>query len=190
MDDIYWTVHTESTNSPFYVNALTAEWPNHTITGTARIRLWINDEGTLVVESGETYTVESGTTEFFEAIDVDGTLIVNGTLIVESEENRFETLAQYGDYAGQSVVERTINHVPWFVEQLPSDARVDSIVMGFEPSQTLKDRNVRGLWGILEGFTDERNSPLTNHQVEYQISVLDEFAEYADVSAVKTALEA
>lgn len=58
------------------------EFDGSAVIDTGRLRLYVTEpDDVLVVESDETYTVEAGTTEVWRRSEVDGTLIVNGTLI-------------------------------------------------------------------------------------------------------------
>lgn len=186
--EVYWIIYTET--NEFIVNAITQDWPELQINDRTSIQLGIWTDGDLVVDSGETYTVESGTAEFYDSVTVNGTLNVNGELVVGTANERYNEIAQYVDYGGQATVESSASNVPWYIEQLPSDARVNSIVMGFEPSSTLKSRGINGFWGILEGGSDERNNTLTNHQLSLELTEFNRYSQYGSKDAVATDLEA
>jgi len=195
--DVSFTIHTESTtitaksavNSPAQLNTVTRG-------DTAQFTFRVAGSGltadSLVVQSSETYTVSANTTEIYTQTDVkeNGQLNVeeNGTLNVTGGDNRGE-LEQYADHAGAFSSLTTLNNTQKFREQIPTDADVNSILLGIEPSQTLKDRGINGIWGLVTNGTDERTSALTNNQYTIELQVLAEYADYSDRQALTTDLE-
>jgi hypothetical protein len=183
-----WRIHTKS-NGSLTAKAATngpADLNRPTRGETAAWTFRLASEA-LVVPSGETYTVESGTEEVYSSADIDGTLNVDGTLTLT--EGQFDTLRQLADHAGSFATVQTLNNTQNYREQIPSDASVDSIVVGIEPAQALKDRNVDGVWGIVSNGTDARSAALSRNLFQLEVQVLAEYSEYADHSAIETALQ-
>lgn len=143
---------------------------------------------TLTVPSGETYTVSAGETEVWKDTDVDGTLNVDGTLYLTGGD--FAELQQYIVDAGAFALSESITYIPIYREQLPPDADVTSLVLGIEPVQELQDNDVIGVWGILESGSDVRPSALSDTQVDITLTVLSEYNELADHSAVQNTHQA
>lgn len=104
-----------------------------------------------------------------------------------SNEAAYESLRDYLDYAGASATGETVTHVPWYREQLPGRASVDSEVVAIIPST---DIDLPGLWGLIVGGEDQTNAPMTNHVIVLDLFVLAEFSEYADHAAVEQDLSA
>lgn len=190
-----WTITTKS-NGDITAEALTADWPTVTRGSRARLRLWFDNpdsEGSLIVESGESHTVPSGTTETYRRIRLEDTATVTleDNANLRQEPGGAYTLLQYLDYADAAAYGTGINNQPWFHNQLPASyGDVQSLVLAFEPNGDLKDRSVTGLWGIVTGGSDARNATLTNWQIELDVFVLAERDEYATHSDIESDLGA
>lgn len=190
MPNIFWTIHTSEGRK--YADSITAEWPNLTVGGRSTIRVHFQQNGARSLSGSTSETVSSGSVEGDDSVDISGSasLTVNGTLHVGDEESRWSETEQYTDYAGHAANGVGLNNVPWFKEQLAADASVQSIVMGFEPSGDLKNRTVRGFWGLLVGGRDRRNNVLSQFDLELECVVLAEFDEYGSIDTLKSDLEA
>ena len=198
MADTTWTITTKS-NGDITADALTADWPTVTRGSQARLRLWFDNpdsEGSLIVEDGESVTVSSDTTVRRVRVEDNGTLTVADGVTLTVDEGGLYSLLQYLDYADAAAYGAdTIDHRPWFREQLPTKAsqsptNITSLILAFEPNGELKDRSVTGLWGLVTGGTDARNATLTNWQIELDVFVLAEREEYATHSDIESALGA
>lgn len=190
MPDIFWKIHTKSGTK--YADSIVADWPALTIGERATIVVHFDPLGDLSLSGSDTHTVSAGDVEAYDSVTVadSATLTVNGELYVGDEQDRFAELEAFTDYAGQAAQGVGLNNVPWFREQLPADARVPSIVLGFEPAQALQDRGVRGFWGLLVGGRDRRNSVLSRHDLALECIVLADFGEYDSPGDVINDLEA
>lgn len=154
---------------------------------------------TLVVSNGETHTVANGELESYSQTEVQqgGTLQVNqgGTLITNGAESRWRQLFDFAVHAGQAAVDRSIDNTAWYADQLDSEARVNSLLMGIEPQGDLSDEQFDGFWGIVMGAQDVRtvNTGESGNQGTWHMTldfnVLAPFSEHADVSAAQTAHE-
>jgi len=151
----------------------------------------------LIIRSGETTTISQGQTELFDEIIVelngeliidgeaqanlvtnDGTITVNGELRIIPDV--VGILRQFEDYAGSYVEQTTVNGVVRYHEQLPARAEVDSLVVSIRPSQFLRDRNVTGIWCIVDNITDTRPLALSTSRFRLDVTVLAEFGQFDD----------
>lgn len=190
--DIYWTVRGKSNTvvADFATNDI-AELDNKTRGDTATFELHSMNGETLTVESGETHTISSGETEIYQRVNVleNGTLNIeeNGTLIETGGDN-LEEMQDYADHAGAFATNVTLNNTQKYREQIPTDADVDSIMIGLEPSDNLKSRGVNGIWGLVTGGSDLRTPALTNPIYSVDIQILAEFSDYDNHAAVESDL--
>lgn len=189
--DVFYTLHTESnsTISAVYTTEAPSEFNQVSRGERAQFTFEFPTES-LVVESGETYTVESGTTEIFQTVDVkeNGTLDVNGTLI-ETGGNNVAELQRYQDHAGSFATQETLNNARRYRLGIPSGIDITSLVLGIEPSQTLQDNDVPGIWGLVESVSDPRRQALSDERVTVQLLVLDRFSAYTDHTDIQNSLE-
>lgn len=201
MTDTTWTVHSRRFGS-ITADAKTDAWHNLTEGERATFRLWFDQSGLtaeqLVIQAGESHTVSGGDTETYNRVLNYGTLTVetnatlntnlrieardgtttnNGTINVNSGGG-FSILDQYRVFADRAAYWEGINGTPRWRPQLPSNPYIQSPMLGFEPNDELKDRGVTGVWGVVTGGSDERNSPLTNYQLALDVFVLATFLEY------------
>lgn len=177
------------------------DWPTPRVNETVPFTFWFDandtDGNVLAVESGETYTVESETTEAFlqTTVESGGTLTqeAGSTLITASDRAGlypgFTTLRAYGDFAGAFDAGFDARNRPWYREQLPSGAK-SSLVLGIEPSTALKEQLVPGVWGLVESMSDRRNPALSWWALDVEVRVLSRFEQYDSVSDVQADLEA
>lgn len=180
---------------------------NRTRGDTATFDLQVDDPE-LVVQSGETYTVESGTTEIYENADIDGTLVIDGELIVygtvdndgtittngtftinSGTANTLENLLDFDRHAGSYALRTTLNNTAKYKQQLPTKSNVDSLVIALEPAQSLQDEDIVGKWGLISNVTDNRTRALTNPIITVEIDILADLSEYSDHTAIENDLE-
>jgi len=182
---------------------------NRTRGGTLPLALSVpQNPDDLVVSSGETKTVASGTIEVYDNVTVDGTLTVDGILVVygtlnsvdgtvnsadgtvaNQSENPFKRLLDHDRHAGSYTLNRTLGNVQRYKERLPSSPNINSLVVGLEPATDLQNREIAGKWGLISNITDNRTRALTNPVVSVEIDILADYAEYSDVTAVQNDLE-
>ena len=205
-----YTIHTaDETITAEHVQSDPSDINNRTRGDTATFNFFVEESaGTLTVDSGDTYTVASGTTEEYSGVTVNGTLVVDGILNIFGELNNngqvqstgtintldgsaggFLDLLKYDRHAGSYTLSGTLNNTQRYKERLPSSPNISSLVVGLEPSNDLQDGNIVGKWGLISNVTDNRTRPLTNPVLTLEIDILADFSEYNDVSAVQTALE-
>jgi len=172
---------------------------------TVTIQLLNLNREDLTVESGDTYTVSAGDTEQYREVVVDGTLTVDGRLeadelaisgtvngsgtvaVDEKYAAEIDDLRHHREFAGQFTVRETIDGTQKISETI-DNSKLETLVVGIEPSQELQDQFIPGCWGVIETVSDERNAPLTNSRVRVDLRVLAPFSDYADVDAVTTDL--
>lgn len=168
-----------------------------TLTGSGQVN---------VVSTVDTYTVAASTAEIYDTVTVkqyyelvidgtlqanevdnNGTIDNNGTLRTVGSGGAISKLLAYDDFAGKYSLLEMLNGIQKYREQIPSDA-VDSIVIGIEPSQTLKNRNITGVWAIIDDITDTRPAALSDTRLEFSVTILAEYSEYDDHSALEADL--
>lgn len=76
----------------------------------------------------------------------------------------------------------------FYDEEIPSSLSIDSLVLGFEPNDELSNQDVFGLWAIVDSGDDTRNRALTNDLMDLGLTVLAEYSDYADHSALESEL--
>ena len=207
-----YTIRTETeTLTAEHVQTDPSEINNRTRGGTATFDVYIPaDVGSLVVASGETYTVAAGTSEEYNDADIDGELIIedtaeltifgtldndgtidnDGTLTVTSgSAGGFSDLIKYDRHAGSYSLTGTLDNTQRYKERLPSNANINSLVVGLEPSTSLENRSVTGKWGLISNVTDNRTRALTNPVLSLEIDILADYSEYNSVSDVQNDLE-
>lgn len=87
-------------------------------------------------------------------------------------------LKRHTDYAGTYSVNEMLTGDVTYNERLPSSADVSSLVVGIEPSTDLQNRNVTGLWGLIESGSDNRTRPLTRYNFELSLVFIAEYSDY------------
>lgn len=192
-----------ATNDPAEVNNITRG-------DTASFELHFDDSGSdLVVNSNESYTVESGTVEGFDGIIVNsgGELTINGELIGNSLTNNgtinnngtltinagtitgYDTLLEYDEFAGKYSLSETLNSEQRYKERLPTGINIDSLVLEITPSPDLQSEHIEGIWGIIENVSDDRPSALSINRITVEVQILAELEQYTDHTAVENALK-
>lgn len=99
------------------------------------------------------------------------------------------TLLQYGEWGGKYSTNRMIDGTLKYVERIPSSASIDSIVLGIEPSTSLQSADINGAWGLIDNVSDIREAPLGTNRINISLTVLAEYTDYADHTAIETALQ-
>lgn len=201
--DTAWTVYT--TDGQFTVDALHAAqpWPTIRQGETSTFTCWFEEDDVatagLHVNSGDTHTIPSGASESWAeaTVEADGTLtqqsgstltIVGSTTQADRYPN-FQGLKPYLDFADAAAYGLDVNNRPWYHEQLPATASVDSLVLGFEPNTELREQTVDGVWGLVTHGEDERNLPLSNWWLTIDVFVLGRFEAFSDRTAVEDKLQ-
>lgn len=208
MVDVSWTVHTSDTTQILADGVLVDPDQNNTITrGETAEYVFTNVAKTLTIESGTTYTIAVGDTERYDFVVVNGTLEINGTLECDeidvndtvtgggtldvNDKYAFELadVEPYSKYAGTFSINPTLDNTQRYNERLPENEQVDTLLVGVEPTDRLKDKTINGYWGLIENISDNRNRPLSNSQIGLEITVLAPYDEYSDHTAVQNDLE-
>jgi hypothetical protein len=111
--------------------------------------------------------------------------------VAPGDADDYRAARQFLDWAGANATGTAVNSVPWYREQLPPRADIDSTLVALVPSADLQDGNrVRGVWGVITGGEDGTLPSLTGYEVTFEVFVLAEYDEYADRAAVKSEFEA
>jgi hypothetical protein len=203
-ENTFYKIRTDKFGTLYAAHAQTdpSELNNITHGDSLSIRLFFPQEQ-LTVANGETYTVESNTTEVYNTADVNGTLDVDGTLIVYDNidtdgttnvsgtlivtNGQFPEIQSYDRHAGSYATIETLNNTQNYRLQIPSNANVNTLLIGLEPNSNMSD--VDGQWGLVANVTDSRTRPLTNYVIELEVQILAQLSEYADLSTAETNLE-
>lgn len=139
----------------------------------------------LIVPSGDSTTI-STTTQRQYAV-VDGDLTVSGDLTIES--NGAYALRRYIYAAAGVHVRRGADHTVTYHERIPGGSGLQSLALRVVPSEDLVRKGVAGVWGVVTGGRDARNSNLTRDVVELDLAVLARAEEYADHAALESDLK-
>jgi len=182
-----WRIHTST-------DTIYADYAQHSLGDTpitrgetASFEFHFQDPATepLVVPSGTTYTIPAGTTEIWPSVDVQGTLDVQGSLIL-TEGDDFVDLRSLSEHAGSYSPLPSIQNEYKIRQQKPSTA--PSLIVGIEPSQDLKDEDVPGVWGVVDAGTDTRENTYSEYVFSLDVTVLNTLDEYADQDSAETSL--
>jgi hypothetical protein len=159
-----------------------------------RLRLDIKDE---------TFSIPTGDFEEFDVINIgpnaelvvdgtlavgeltaDGTLTLNGTLSLnERSALTLRRLDPYREFAGQSNISETLNGSQRFTETI-DESVINTLVMGVEPDQQSRDNGIRGVWGVVDRISDDRNQPLTTSAITIELRILASYDEYNNIADV------
>lgn len=101
-------------------------------------------------------------------------------------KTRYNRLRKYGEYAGAAAHGTSANHRPWYREQLPPSAPVDSIVVAIEPGQAIED--TPAFWALLTDITDDTDLMQNYARVTFRAVMLAEVSEYPTKSGLESAL--
>lgn len=100
--------------------------------------------------------------------------------------DRYKTLREYGDYAGAVATGMSANHRPWFREQLPPEAPVDTLVVRVSPGPGIE--TAPGFWCLLMDITDDTELFENYARVTFRVKMLAEASEYATHADIETDL--
>jgi len=186
-------------NSPREINRLTRG-------ETATLQL-LDPSDTLLVETGGTVTISQGDTESYDfvevesggTLDVDGTLNINERLInngtvdndgtINIQDGEQTDVTEYARYAGKYTVSETLGGEQKYRERLPSDSSVSSLLVKFEPKESLQNRQIPGVFGLIDGVTDTRGPALSQNEFEVTVRILATTQEYNTLTDVQNELE-
>jgi len=203
-----WEIHTSDNTSIIADFALNDPSEVNTITrGDTATYSFGNVATKLTINTGETYTVETGTTEEWDYVVVDGTLVIDGTLEADQVDNNgtidlngtldinekyafeLQDVQRYSPFSGKYAINETLGSKQQYSEFVPPSADIDTLLVGVEPQQDLKDETIEGYWGLINNISDDRNRALSNSQITLDIDVLATYEEYSDHTAVEADLK-
>jgi hypothetical protein len=176
-----WTRNETATFTFEFKNSYSEDTLTVTSTHTAS---GVETYQSVTVESGATLTIPDGSAIETETADIQGTVTGDGLLSIEVDFNTAFT--NFAEWAGSWATLEMLNNVVKYRTQIPDDAGIDSLVWGIEPNQDLTDRNVVGVWGLVESINNERNQALSINRYTVDVTVLaplDEYETIADVEA-------
>jgi hypothetical protein len=144
--------------------------------------------GEIIVESGVTLTV-NGTIKTHN-LTVNGDVIVNGTIIViEDGDNELSKLLKYAEWAGKYDTKKMLNGTLKYSDRIPSAEVLESLVVGIEPATELQNKDVKGVWGLIDSIEDNRNAVLTPNRIIISLTNLGEFEDYKNVEDIENTLK-
>jgi len=185
MSRVPWTVRTER-RGRIEVDALD-EWPSHQRGETFTTQLYIYAERGAAV-GGLSPGADLGGTDG-GTFGTTGGFTFPGVEDSDQRAIRYRRLRQFADFAGAFATGETAVNQPWFREQLPAEAPVDSLVVGLEPPADL-GRDHPGVWALVQSVTDQTPPSESRYILEFELVTLAELTEYTDHAAVKAALSA
>jgi hypothetical protein len=160
----------------------------------------------LVVSSGETYTVESGTWEYFSDVTIEsgGTLDVNGTLVAVSITNdgtldndgvvingaskyaAYNRVNDLIDAAGNGTVELDYQGVPAFQDIVRPQANVNSMVIKVEGVDLPEFRD---FWAFVTDGSNDTTILGAKEDLQLETTVIAPVDEYGDRTTLENAVE-
>lgn len=169
----------------------TFEFPTFHTTDTLTVSTTYTASGietyqSVTVESGATLTIPSGVVVYTETADIQGTVTGDGTLSVRDTLDT--AVNEFMEWAGSFAPMEMLNNVVRYRTQVPDAQPIESLVWGIEPAQELQDRNVVGVWGLVDSIDNERNQALSINRYSVDVTVLAPLDEYASISDVETDL--
>jgi len=107
-----------------------------------------------------------------------------------SSSSAYSGMLEYLDWADAADYGLTEVNVPWYREQLPARAAVDSLVVQLEPSTELSSYDVPGFWGLVTGGDDSRETTLSQERLVLELVVLADADQYTDHTDIENDLAA
>jgi len=157
-----------------------------TVTDTYTVN-GIEGYDSVTVEAGATLTVPAGSRLQTSTLTDNGTVDVDGTLVVNSAFA--ELLPQYTEWAGSYAPLESLTSVQRYRTQLPDSIPISSLVWGIEPAESIRGRGQPGVWGLVDSVSNERTQSLSTHRFRVEVLVLGRYSEFADVTDVRSQLE-
>lgn len=141
------------------------------------------------METTWTVHTKSNGTFSIDYITTGPTEITRGnTVNINLDTSSFALLQDYIEYAGSYKTLEGLDGQVYYDETVPSGADVSSIVFGIEPNTDLSNKDVFGIWGILDSATDNRPRALTTNQMGINLLVLAQYSDFADHTALESEL--
>jgi len=107
-----------------------------------------------------------------------------------SSSSAYSGMLEYLDFADAADYGLTEANVPWYREQLPARADVESLVVQLEPSTELSSYDVPGFWGLVTGGDDSRETTLSQERLVLELVVLADADQYTDHTDIENDLAA
>jgi len=186
-----------------------SEFNNPTRGGSVSLEVLESTEQLIVVGSetipaGETRTVTATRVLDGGTLDVDGTLETgrvfvadggtldgDGTVTITGESGGMDVL-RYQPFAGSFATVETLSSAVSFDERLPATGSGDdptSLLVSVVPGDDLLREDVRGVWGLVNNVTDTRDPSLGRERAEMELTVLSQYSEFDNHTAVRNELE-
>jgi len=144
------------------------------------------------IQNGGTLIIEDGASIYCNRRDNDGTVDNDGLFSIGSAVlggDAWVEMQQTADFGGEYTINESLNSQQRYTERIPSGADVDSLVVGIEPSAELQNNDVTGIWALVDGGTDERNTTLSEWQYTVDVTVLAELSEYSTLTDLENGLK-
>lgn len=141
---------------------------------------------TVTVEAGATLTIPEEHIVYAQNTDIQGTVTGGGLLSIQGDFA--SAFNKYHEWAGSWATMRMLEHTLKYRMQFPESEPIESLVWGIEPNQDLQDRNVVGVWGLVENIENERNQALSTNRYSVDVTVLAPIDEYDTINGVESDL--
>jgi len=166
----------------------------------------LTGDGQVTVDDPQTHTVKSGETEIYGTLSIGqfSKVIVEGVLIAEDiinngfldNNNRIYNgftaegfIQRLDDYAGKFTVSETLAASQQYREFIPVDTRIESLLLGIEPSTDLQNKDIGGIWGLVQNVTDSRNQAISTTRHTLEVQILERYREYETHTDVERDLQ-
>lgn len=168
---------------------LTFSFEGQSTTGTPELTVSSGFNKTIAATESEEYTTVTVEQGGSLTVEEDGQITSGVESTDATGEDAWLKAQQHADHAGSYEVLSTLSNKQPYSERLPNNADVSTLAVGIEPSQDLKDKDVTGIWGLVESGQDERNNPLVDYDYTLSLYVLAEYSEYADHTELEADLK-
>jgi len=102
-------------------------------------------------------------------------------------KSRYESVLAYAKYAGTVSFGRQHGGGFWYQTELSASAPVSSLVVPIEPTPSNPGTPVSGMWALVTGHSNPNELP-NRLAIDLDVAYLGDASEYADRSAVESAL--
>lgn len=181
-DDLTWRIDTDRADGGIIANGVEEDMPEYQRGGDLTLTFLFWDDAGMTGQAGL----------LFGDPDHGGTFGGDhgGTFGVDDDQgthmDRYREARQFLDYAGSATVKQAMNGKPHYVERLPADAPVDSLVVAVEPGPGLEATN--GFWGVVMGGDDSTRFVRDMAALQIDFKVLAERDDYLTRSDIEADL--
>jgi len=184
MSDGYtWIFDTDRQDGGIIVDKIQTDMPEYNPGASLDLRMEFWPDTVTDPNGGGTFGGSSGMTYGGSYGGVYG----NSDIIRDYIE-RYKAVRSYAEYAGRAATNKMLDGTVRYVEHLPSNSPISSIVIPIEPGLSLQEDATDGLWVVLMGHEDQTEIIQNMAAIEFKATVLAKLSDYDSRSAIQTQL--